>query len=297
MGSLPMESPPAAPRREWVGHLLVGLVTCALTVSIVGSIAYLVINRMRLTEHDRRIRDFVGSMENRSRDELSYAVQQLRTHEKVADRVLPMILQAAERGGTERQRLAGVELAAEFVSRERVEKLLFDLRRSTSETVAARAVAALGRLQPAERAADRLLLCLDVSTPAVIDVVCDELAKLGEPGLTRLHGQLDKLDTERRLWLAGLLAERRARGAGRLLEGLLGDADGRVRARAVEATLAIGGVGAIEALVPMLSDKTLQVRHAAARAIGKLSGQPFAANDEGVAAAQKWAALQPRAGQ
>ncbi|MFO0972661.1 MAG: HEAT repeat domain-containing protein [Phycisphaerae bacterium] len=284
-----------APRRDWIGHLVVGVVACALTVSIVGSLSYLIINYWQGRGEQQRVNDFIASIEHRTPDELAYVVQQLRRRERVADRLLPMILAAAERGGSERQRLAGVRLCAQFVDRPRVERLLFDLRRANSETVAANAVAALAKIAPPAQAAARLVECLDVSTPAVVDVVCDGLVGLGEAGVDGLRSLRDKVDADRRLWLVGLIGERRPRAAMVMLDPFLGDPDARVRARAVEVAAGGGGIGAVDALVSVLGDSDATVRHAAARAIGKLTGRGFSGDEMGVRQAKQWAAVQPRA--
>jgi len=225
-------------RREWWGHVAVGCLACGLTVTIVGSLAYLAFRKLERDDTERRIAQFVSALENRSPEELTYAVRELQQRPGLARRVLPAILVAAQKSGSERQQLAAVSLCRAFVDNPQVEEALFRIRLARTETVAAAAVDLLREVRPASQAAERLAGCLDSPWPAVIDTACSGLLELGEPGAARLAESLPRLDEERRVWLVGLLAERRPETAEGLLERLRRDASAAVRRRAERAMAA-----------------------------------------------------------
>lgn len=286
---------PAGRWRFLVGHLAAGLLACALTVSILGSLSYLGISTYRDREERRRVAAFVSGLELRDRDELDYIVSELRRRPALAARVLPTVLRAAQRDGIERRQLAAIDVTAALLDvpgfdDRRIEQILFSLRTSGNPAVAARAVAALARLQPARRACERLTDCLDTDAPAVEDEVCVGLLALGESGARALRGALDKLDIDRKIWLTGLLAERRPDGGWVVLEALLTDRDAPVRIAAADAAGTIGGPDAPALLARRLDDAAAPVRHAAARNLGRLVGERFVDDDGGVELARQWVA-------
>lgn len=238
------------------GHLLAGLIACALTVSIVGSIAYLGIDYYRKREERQRIADFVSALEHRSPQELAYIVDELKKRRGLASRVIPTVLRTAKREGSHQRQVAAVEVGEAFIGDAGVENAFFDLRLSRDEVVAAKSVAALGRLTPPERATKRLVECLDAPSPVVTDTVCCSLLELGSTGEAALVGEIGRFDVDRRIWLAGLVGDRKAAFA----SGLLGS---------------------------MLSDSDARVRHAAALAVGQVSGETIPADDGGVVRAKQ----------
>lgn len=241
------------------GHLLAALIACALTVSIVGSIAYLGIDYYRKREERQRIADFVSALEHRSPQELAYIVDELQKRRGLASRVIPTVLRTAKRDGSHQRQVAAVEVSEAFIGEPGVEDAFFALRLSRDEIVAAKSVAAIGRLTPPERAAKRLVECLDAPSPIVADAVCCSLLGLGNSGAAALREQLPRFDPDRRIWLAGLVADRKPEFASHLLE-------------------------------VMLSDSDVRVRQAAARAVGQLAGETIPADNGGVARAQQWLA-------
>jgi hypothetical protein len=235
-----------SPPRDWrhvLGHVVAGVVACALTVSIVGSAAYLGIRTYRQREERARIGAFVAALEHRNREELKHVVDELRKRPGLAGRVVPTVLRAARRDGSPSRQLAAVEVAAAFADDERVEQALVDLRLSRNDVVAARAVEALGRVDPPARAAARLAECLDTPSQAAIDAACVGLVGLGGAGATMLKDNLSKLDPERRVWLCGLIVELRPGTAAELLGALQADPDERVRAQATAAAAALASSG------------------------------------------------------
>lgn len=241
------------------GHLLAGLIACALTVSIVGSIAYLGIDYYRKREERQRISDFVSALEHRSSQELAYIVDELKKRRGLASRVIPTVLRTAKRDGSHQRQVAAVEVGEAFIGEPGVEDAFFALRLSRDEVVAAKSVAALGRLTPPERASRRLVECLDAPAPIVTDTVCCSLLDLGSTGETALRGEVGRFDVERRVWLAGLIGDRKASFASDLLGSMLGDSEARVR-------------------------------YAAAQAVGQIAGETIPADDGGVTRARQWLA-------
>jgi len=246
--------------RGWAGHLVAGALACALTVSIVGSVAYLGIDYYRKREERRRIADFVAALEHRSPQELAYITDELKKRRGLASRVIPTVLHSAKRDGSHQRQIAAVEVSEAFIDEPRVEDAFFALRLSRDPVVAVKAVGALARLAPPDRAARKLVACLDAPTPVVVDTVCCGLLQLGDAGAGALRSALPGLDEDRRVWVAGLLADRKPSAAAGLLE-------------------------------IMLSDSDVRVRHAAARSVGLLAGEPIPGDDEGVARARQWLAV------
>lgn len=285
---------PGAARDVW-GHLVIGAASCVLTVSIVGSLAYIAIRSYRNREDRARILQFVGSLENRTAAELDHAAQELRRRPGLAGRVLPAVVSAARRSGVERRQLGAIRLCSAFIDDTQVQDALFKLRLSLNETIAGEAVRTLAGVRPAERAAEVLSRCLDASTQAAIDHACVGLLELGEPGLAALRSKLPELPSERRAWIAGLIAAKRPASPLFILEPLRIDADATVRTRAVFALGGLSSSDAMAALTKSLDDTEPNVRSAAAQCIGRLIGQDFGADDRGVERARRWAARQARA--
>lgn len=281
-------------RRELWSQVIVGALACALTVSIVGSVAFLAIRSYRSRAYDARIQQFVQSLENRSAAELVHTTQELTKRPGVAKQLLPTLLATAEGRGPERRRLAAVQLCGAMVgSDDRVEKSLFALRLDRSEVVAAQAVEALASLKPPERAAEKLGECFADATPSVLDVLCYQLLNLGNEGRAVLRAHQAGFDVDRRRWLAGLLAERKPEDASSLLSPFATDPDAGVRISTAYALAQLGDATATESLGRLLRDREARVRHAAARGLSRAAGESFGADDAGVAAAEAWLARQP----
>lgn len=283
-------SPAARDWRHMLGHIVAGTLACALTVSIVGSAAYLGIDSYRKREERKRVGEFVAALEHRNRDEISHIIDELKKRPGLAGRVVPTILRAAQREGTPTRQLAAVEVAAAFIDDARVEKALVGLRLTRNEVVAARAIEALSRVQPPSQAVTRLTECLDTPSPAAVDAICFGLVNLGSAGAAALKDNINKLDPERRVWLCGLIAELRPANAIDLLRPLAADPDARVRARAVEAAASLKSAASVDFVAPVLNDSDPAVRRAAAHSIGLISGESIGANDAGVDQARAWLA-------
>lgn len=214
---------------SWWGPLLVSLSACILTISIVGSVVYLgwrVYDRRQLSE---KVRTVVDSLQNRTPQELADRATTLRAHPRLARFVLPEVARSIARSRSEEQLAAAIQVASAFLDDRKIVDALFRLRLDPRETVASAAVSALARLEPPQRAAEKLGECLaDAITPAAIDAACEGLYALGEPGRTEMQKRLSRLSVERRLWLVKYVnaVERPHRKA--WLEMLASDDDVRV---------------------------------------------------------------------
>ena len=195
-------------RGSFWGHVLVAICACLLTIAIVGSAVFLVYKLQVQRELRGHVRTVVASLQNRTPEEIAERIAEVKTHPKLAGMVLPEVLSSLKDSKSEQQQCSAIEVLRVFVNHRQVEKALFRLHRDSREGVAASAVAALGDLQPPERAAEVLGLCLDDgSAGAVVDAVIDEacagLLRLGEPGRLALEKRLATLSVERRVWLVG----------------------------------------------------------------------------------------------
>ncbi len=226
---IPTGSPADAESGFW-SHALVSLGACVLTVSIVGSIVFLgwrVYDRRQLTE---RVEAFVSSLQNRTPDELADRAESLKAHPKVARFVLPRLMRSIATEGSDRQLSAAITIARAFVDDKVVEENLFQLRVDVRETVAAAAVAALGELDPPQRAAEVMGQCLvDARSGAAVDEACAALYRLGDAGLKQMETRLSCLSVERRVWLVGYVGATDGTGQRPWLVMLSSDPQQRVR--------------------------------------------------------------------
>lgn len=229
--------PPGAESGFW-SHALVSLGACVLTVSIVGSIVFLgwrVYDRRRLTAHAEA---FVSSLQNRTPEELADHAESLKERPQVAKYVLPRLMRSIGAEGSDRQLSAAITVARAFVDDKVVEDSLFQLRVDNRETVAAAAVAALGELDPPERAAEVMGRCMvDATAGAAVDEACAALYRLGDAGLKEMRTRLSSLTVGRRVWLVGYVGNTEGSAQRPWLAMLSADAEQRVRdaaARAIE---------------------------------------------------------------
>ena len=142
------------------GHVLVGLSACVLTVSIVGSIAYLSFRPYDRFAYRDRVRAFVSALQNRTHDELDEVTRQLLQKPKLARYVLPEVLKSIRNRSSERQQVAAIRVSVAFLDKNRIRTALFELATDPRENVAGAAVESLAQVQPPERAADFLGQCL-----------------------------------------------------------------------------------------------------------------------------------------
>ncbi|MFH1419503.1 MAG: hypothetical protein ABII12_14605 [Planctomycetota bacterium] len=223
------------------GDVLVAVCACVLTVAIVGSAVYLswkLYDRHRWRE---QIRTVIASLENRTPAELEERVNQLKAMPKLARYVLPEIRRTLHEAESEEQMCAAIQISRAFVDHKKIKKALFRLRTSEHEAIAAAAVEALSRVEPAEEAAGMLGECLGGTeeypiAAAAADEACAGLVRLGEPGRKEMERRLDVLSPARRLWVVGYVRAMAPVDSSAWLEMFRADEDERVRA-AAEAVL------------------------------------------------------------
>lgn len=209
-GGLPAE-PPEHVAGFW-GRVLVAVSACVLTVSIVGSAAFLWFRIQERREIRARVQGFITSLENRTDAELADRAAQLHEKPKVAEFVLPEIRHALRASRSEDQLCAVIRLCEAFVDRREIETALFELRGDRREVVAGAAVDALAKVQPAERAAELLGQCVAGSAsgetvPAGVDSACAGLFRLGAAGRVEIEKRLESMTTDRRRWLVKYVNE------------------------------------------------------------------------------------------
>ena len=232
-------SPGASRRDSLWGRVLVALSACVLTVSIVGSIAWLSSKAYERRSYQEKVRQFVGGLENRSAEELDHWAAQLRSRKTLARYVLPQLLDVLRGDGPERQRLAAIRVARAFLDKNRIRSALLEMARDGrhTETLAGAAVTTLAEGSPVERAVDLLGQCLEVSEgsfsqAAVLDEACAGLVRHGEAGMTEYRKRASRLSSDRRVWLAGFVRHHGGEHRGAWLDLLGQDQDPRVRAAA-----------------------------------------------------------------
>ena len=228
-----------APRAGLVGHLLVAVCACLLTVAIAGSGVFLVYRLYVQRELRVQVRAVVDSLQNRTSEELAERIARVRTHPRLASLVLPEVLKNLKNSRSEQQQCSAIQVLRVFVNDRQVEKALFKLRRDGREDVAAAAVAALGDIRPPERAAEVVGRCLEdvpsgAVAKAVVDEACAALVRLGEPGRREMQRRLGLLSVDRRIWLVTYVSEQGAEERRPWLEMLRQDGEARVRSAADE---------------------------------------------------------------
>lgn len=187
------------------------MLAAMLTVAIVGSAVLLWHLRTRHRNRYYSINRFVNQLDLLGPAEIAERAAFLRDHPDDARQVVTSVLRRLRRERSGRARLACVRLVQAFAPDDaRVADRLFELRGVADETVAAEAVGALARVKPPQRAADYLGRCLgDPVTPAVVDVACESLLGLGAAGRDALADHFAGLSIDRRVWLVGLICDRR----------------------------------------------------------------------------------------
>ena len=222
------------------GHLMVSASACVLTVSIVGSGVFLA-NRLYGRYQTRGvIREFLGSLENRTPQELDDSIARLRERPKLVEQMLPEMVRALRNAHSEEQLCAVIRVCQPFLRHKRVRDALFELRGDGRESVAAAAVLALSKSEPSEHAAQILGRCLDdvpagVLGPAAVDRLCSGLYELGGQGLETIRPKLMNLPIDRRVWLVGYVAGAGGPHRDGWLLMLQSDPDARVRSAAQQA--------------------------------------------------------------
>ncbi len=239
-------------KQSWWGPLLVSISACILTISIVGSAVYLgwrVYDRRQLTA---RVRTIVDSLQNRTPEELAERAATLRSHPRVARFVLPEVARSIAHSRSEEQLAAAIHVASAFLDDRHITEALFRLRLDPRETVASAAISALARLEPRERAAEKLGACLvDAVAQAGVDTACAGLYALGEPGLGEMRQRMDTLSVDRRLWLVKYVNATASPHRTAWLEMLASDDDVRV---GVLARQALAGPGIAPAPAALTSN-------------------------------------------
>ena len=229
---------PSVPGKSVAGDVIVAASACILTISIAGSAVFLGYRAYEKRVQQARVDSFVNSLEHRSNAELAADAEQLRGKPKLAKYVLPRILASIRTENDERRQVASMRIAWAFLDNQKVRRTLFEMRRSSRETVAAAAVDALARITPPEEAAKWLGQCLDVSTGAVIDAVCAGLVNLGDAGRAEMTARIGQLSVDRRIWLAGFVSTRPVEDRDKWLDLLSRDSEPRVREAAAAARTA-----------------------------------------------------------
>lgn len=222
------------------GHFLVSASACILTVSIVGSGVFLVNRIYTRYEFRSRIREFLGSLENRTQQELEQSAAKLQERPKVVEQMLPELTATLRSARSEEQLCAAIRISRPFLGHKRIREALYELRADGRERVAATAIETLGGIEPPEQACEVLGRCLDdvsagVLGPAATDRLCASLFELGTPGLSEIRSRLAKLSIDRRVWLVGYVATIGGPHRQAWLEMLKGDTEPRVQAAANQA--------------------------------------------------------------
>lgn len=224
----------SSPQHGLIGHILVAIGACALTVAICGSGVFLIYRIYTRYQLRAQVREVLASLPNRTPEEIEERAAQVHARPKMARLVLPEVLHSLRSSGSEQQQYATILVLRHFVDNKEVEKALFRLRRDGRATVSAAAVEALSDLRPPERAAAVLGQMLDEAetsplTPAAIDEVCAGLVRLGEIGRQAMEPRLAKLSVDRRLWLTKYVDHRAGGERVPWLTLLLRDPSERVR--------------------------------------------------------------------
>ena len=229
--------------RDLWGHVLVSLCACVLTVSIVGSVVFLVWRVHDRRQLKARVKTFVSSLEDRTPEELAARANRLKAHPKVARFVLPELSKSIAGARSEQQQWSAIEVSRAFLSDKKVRKTLMGLRGDLRERIAAAAVRALGEIEPAERAAELMGKCLaDARTGAAIDEACAALYRLGAVGREEMNKRLSDLPVGRRIWLVGYVDWMGGPNRRGWMTMLAADEDAAVRGAAAEVLerLAVG---------------------------------------------------------
>jgi hypothetical protein len=197
----------ARPAGVW-GHLLVSASACILTVSIVGSAVFLTYRIYSRQQLRVKVQAFIGSLQNRTPQELEDRVTQLKQRPKLAEYVLPELRRTLRTTQSESQLRAAISLARAFLDDRKVESAVFGLRDDRRESISGAAVEALGRTQPPAHAAELLGRCLEGAnagqvSPAAVDAACAGLFALGGPGAGEMQKRLSVLSPARKSWLVG----------------------------------------------------------------------------------------------
>lgn len=232
MSSSAHSPPPSALR-----HVGVAAFACALTVCTIGSATFIILHRVEKQREKDRVLAYVASLQYRSIDQLNEIADKLRTQPAQAARVLPAMLKEARNPAARAEsRLAALRVAGQFAADEpRIAEALFKLRTAGDEGIAAQAVAALGRVRPESKAAEYLGGCIDDHVvPAVMDVACEQLVRMGDAGRSALRPRRDRLSPQRRAWLVGLVLDRRPVDADVWLRFLADEFNVPAAARALE---------------------------------------------------------------
>lgn len=224
------------------GHILVAAGACVLTVTIVGSAAFLAYRVYDRYQLRAQVRDVVDSLQNRSPAELAEKAALIKKHPKAATVVLPEILRSLRQSKSEQQQCSAIQVLRAFANHKRVQKTLFRLRKDPRESVAAAAVQALGYGEPPERTIAMMGRCLeDAKAGAVVDAVIDEacacLYRQGEMGRREMEQKLPMLSVGRRIWLVGYVDATRGPSHKAWLDMLRKDSSEDVRAAAKQALL------------------------------------------------------------
>ncbi|HWL93013.1 MAG TPA: hypothetical protein VNT79_05730 [Phycisphaerae bacterium] len=228
------------------GHLFVSICACLLTVSIVGSAAYLVWRVVDRRQIRDRVEAFVASLESRTPEELAERARSLKQLPKVARHVLPEIIRTIRQSKSENRQRAAVEISKAFLDNDAIVKTLSALAADPRETIAAAAVEVLSELQPPQRAAEIVGRCLrSATTAAARDEACAALHRLGEPGRREMEKGMGGLSIGRRLWLVRYVDAAGTPNRAAWLALLKADAAEQVRT-AAEAALAGRGAAEIE---------------------------------------------------
>lgn len=232
----------SGPHDLW-SHVFVSLCACVLTVSIVGSVVFLVWRVHDRRQLKARIKTFVSSLEDRTPEELAARANRLKAHQKVARFVLPELSKSIAGAGSEQQQWSAIEVSRAFLSDKKVQKTLMGLRGDLRERIAAAAVRALGESDPPEHAVELMGQCLaDARTGAAIDEACAALYRLGAVGLKEMNKRLSDLPVGRRIWLVGYVDWIGGPARHGWMTMLAADNDAAVRSAAAEALdrLAVG---------------------------------------------------------
>ncbi len=223
-------------------HVFVSLSACVLTVTIVGSSVFLAWRVYEQRQLKHRVQVIVSSLQNRTPQELDAHAALLKTKPRLAQYVLPEIINSIRNPVSEDQQCAAIQIAGVFLDHRNIEKTLFSLRSDYRERVSAAAVEVLADLSPPERAAEVMGQCLaDARAAAAIDEACAALFRLGDPGREEMQTRLAELSIARRVWLVRFVSAIPDPQRQAWLRMLQSDPEERVRVDATAALDRIAG--------------------------------------------------------
>ncbi|MFQ5501174.1 MAG: hypothetical protein ACE5EQ_02615, partial [Phycisphaerae bacterium] len=96
-------------------HVFVSLSACVLTVAIVGSSVFLAWRVYEQRQLKKRVQVIVSSLQNRTPQELDAHAALLKTRPRLAQYVLPEVINSIRNPTSEEQQCAAIQIAGAFL--------------------------------------------------------------------------------------------------------------------------------------------------------------------------------------